>query len=479
MRNMFILSLLLLLASCSAKTPGHQPGTLRVHPDNPRYFTDNSGRAIYLTGSHTWYNFQEPSNPEAGLFDYQRYLDFLEEYNHNFTRLWIWEQASWASWTPDTVLTRFGHPMPYPRTGPGMARDSLPRFDLGRFNQAHFSRLRARVEAAEKRGIYVQVMLFQGFSVRRQGSGTGRDDRGNPWWGHPYNVENNINGIDGDLDGDDLGDEVHMLSVPEVTKLQKAYIRKVIDTLNDMDNVIFEIANESHPKSMPWQYAMTDYIHEYEQTLPKQHPVLITMTIPSGSNEELFASPADAISPKVMENEDYKENPPPADGSKVIISDTDHLWGLGGSGAWVWKSFTRGHNPIFMDPLMRCYNYPPGVGPAEKPEYEEIRRQMGQTLRYAEKMDLAAMVPSGKLSSSGYCLANQTPGDAEYLVYLPEGGSVVVDLSATVGKLIVEWFEPEAGMVTETWTINGGSAATSLTAPFDGDAVLYIQTSAN
>jgi hypothetical protein len=27
---------------------------LRISPINPRYFTDGSGKAIYLTGSHTW-----------------------------------------------------------------------------------------------------------------------------------------------------------------------------------------------------------------------------------------------------------------------------------------------------------------------------------------------------------------------------------------------------------------------------------------
>ena len=33
-----------------SKFPMHGP--LRVSPVNPRYFTDDSGRAIYLTGSH-------------------------------------------------------------------------------------------------------------------------------------------------------------------------------------------------------------------------------------------------------------------------------------------------------------------------------------------------------------------------------------------------------------------------------------------
>ena len=50
------------VSGLSATSPGPAPeeaparGPLRVHPDNPRYFTDGSGRAVYLTGSHTWNN---------------------------------------------------------------------------------------------------------------------------------------------------------------------------------------------------------------------------------------------------------------------------------------------------------------------------------------------------------------------------------------------------------------------------------------
>ena len=75
-------------------------GPLRVHPKNPRYFTDGSGRAIYLTGSHTWSNLQDqgPKDPPPP-FDFGRYLDFLRERNHNVIRLWAWEQARWAPWS--------------------------------------------------------------------------------------------------------------------------------------------------------------------------------------------------------------------------------------------------------------------------------------------------------------------------------------------------------------------------------------------
>jgi len=145
-------------------------GPLRVCPDNPRYFTDDSGKAVYLTGSHTWCNRQEISiagkTPEP--FDYNAYLDFLERYNHNFIRLWVWEHTRLASWAPDSVAVTFGPPDIYLRTGPGLAQDGLPKFDLERLNPAFFDRLRSRVSAAADRGIYVMVMLFQGWSIEKK-----------------------------------------------------------------------------------------------------------------------------------------------------------------------------------------------------------------------------------------------------------------------------------------------------------------------
>jgi len=45
-------------------------GPLRIHPDNPRYFTDGSGKAIYLTGSHTWAALHERRLEETPVFDY-------------------------------------------------------------------------------------------------------------------------------------------------------------------------------------------------------------------------------------------------------------------------------------------------------------------------------------------------------------------------------------------------------------------------
>jgi len=105
---------------------------LTVHPTNPRYFTDGSGKAVYLTGSHTWNNFQH--NQVYPSVDYNKYLDFLQEYNHNFIRMWAWEQAAWDPWAVGKVSVE---PIPYQRTGPGNALDGKPKFDLTQFNQAY------------------------------------------------------------------------------------------------------------------------------------------------------------------------------------------------------------------------------------------------------------------------------------------------------------------------------------------------------
>jgi len=59
------------------------------------------------------------------------------------------------------------------------------------------------------------------------------------------------------------------------------------------------------------------------------------------------------------------------------------------------------------------------------------------------------------------------------LVYLPSDSKVVVDLSTAKGELSVEWFNLTNGEKTRGEAVAGRSAIT-FTAPFPGDAVLYI-----
>jgi hypothetical protein len=53
-----------------------------------------------------------------------------------------------------------------------------------------------------------------------------------------------------------------MLQLFAVTRLQEAYVRKVIDAVNDLDNVLYEISNESDDSSKDWQYHLIRFIHD-------------------------------------------------------------------------------------------------------------------------------------------------------------------------------------------------------------------------
>jgi hypothetical protein len=205
-----------------------------VSPINPRYFTNATGRAVYLTGSHTWSNFQDGGITDPPkVFTWIAYLEMLQAHHLNIIKVWRFEQAKFSSETPGDFYLE---PSPYLRPGPGTALDGKPKFDLRRFNQAYFHRMRQRIIDARERGIYVAIMLFDGWSVESKLRGA----VGNPWLGHPFNAANNINGIDGDSNHDNAGVESHTLAIPAVLALQEAYVRKVVDMVNDLDNVLYE-----------------------------------------------------------------------------------------------------------------------------------------------------------------------------------------------------------------------------------------------
>ena len=126
--------------------PSPASGPLRVHPRNPRYFSDASGQAILLTGSHMWNNLVDmgPDDPPQA-FDFAAYLDFLDRYGHNFIRLWTWDSVTWDTRANRGLGKAFVHraaPLPWARVGSEKALDGQPKFDLNQFNPAYFERFR-------------------------------------------------------------------------------------------------------------------------------------------------------------------------------------------------------------------------------------------------------------------------------------------------------------------------------------------------
>jgi hypothetical protein len=431
-------------------------GPLQIHPQNGRYFTDGtktpdgSLRAIYLTGSHTWGNLCDyPPDRKYPPFDYKAYLDFLDRYQHNFFRLWPGGLDS----TPPL----------YERTGPEKAGDGLPRVDFTRLNPEYFERLRKRVLEARERGIYVDIVLFFPYATKAK-----------HWPRHLFNSANNVQGINCDTNGDGLGAEAFDLSVPEITKIQEAYVRKVIDTVNDLDNVLFEIGNEGDLTSVKWQYHFIKFIQEYESQQTKQHPVGMTAVFDwvggtgKTDNESLWKSSADWIAPGLAP---YQSDPPAADGKKAVIADVDHIWPVAPQEGWIWKCFLRGIQPIHMD----AYTYgDPDQGfdlhGITKDAQEKLRRAMGATRKLSERIHLAAVTPQNDLASTGYCLAEV---GAHYVVYQPAMGSKFT-VKLVAGDYHYEWIDPASGTVKETGSFTAVGGSRSFTPPLDGYAALYV-----
>jgi hypothetical protein len=418
-------------------------GPLRVSVDNPRYFAAPDGSVVYLAGAHTWNNLVDMDDVRPPhRFDFDAYLRFLEVHHYNFFRLWAWELPSARS--KEYVRRQYAEPQPWLRTGPGEDVSGLPRFDLSKWNDKYFARLRARVAAAKSHGIYVSVMLFEGWGAQ---FAPGKAS-------HPFNRRNNINGVDY---GEDPRD-IYTLKVPRITSVQDEYVRRVADTVNEFDNVLYEIVNEAGAYSTAWQTHMIDLVRSYEATKPKQHPIGMTVQYTGGDNATLFASHADWISPNPGIANGYWIDPGPADGRKVVVLDTDHLGGSStGTRDWVWRSFTRGMNLLFMD----LYTLPDSVSDSDYYYEYDLRTALGDTRLVSQLLQLRNLVPRPELASTHYVLA----GNQAVVIYQPELIPFWVDLSRSDGALSVEWFDTVTGAVREGGRVPGGSK-TDLEPPF-------------
>ena len=112
---------------------------LEVSKANPRYFTVAIGRRGRQGGrlpDRLAHLEQLPRRHGPGSdcaetpeqLDFDAYLAFLEDHGHNFIRLWRWEQFKSQAAGGDFHLCMT--PQPWPRTGPGEAKDGKPKFDL-------------------------------------------------------------------------------------------------------------------------------------------------------------------------------------------------------------------------------------------------------------------------------------------------------------------------------------------------------------
>jgi hypothetical protein len=297
-------------------------------------------------------------------------------------------------------------------------------------------------------------MLFEGFSLHLTSTPDNVE-------GHPFHAVNNVN----DIGITSIVDYEVLPLDSRIEAFQLAYIRKVIDTVHDLPNVLYEVANESSGQaadsvefddgssidtpigdSTQWQYWVINTVKAYEREMGYDtHPIGMTYLFPvadlSESNEPLWNGPADWISPgfdDTLGEGRWLLDPPANDGSKVVLLDTDHFSPFSGSAVWVWKALLRGHNPILYDLGILGGGKPPN--PSEgNPSFDSLepaRLAMGDTRGLAERISLATMQPNLDVSETRFALAD--PGN-EYLILQPSETGEPFNITVTPGQYAVLW----------------------------------------
>ena len=479
-----LISLALALPAAAQPSTTKIAGPLVVS-GNPNYFKDANGNVLILNGSQTWNTLQDwGSDGSLQALDFNAFVKFLKAHGHNFTLLWYTELPKFCGFpsTASSPPALTVSPHPWRRTGPGTATDGKLKFDLTKFDQSYFDRLRKRTQALGDAGIYAGVYLFTGewVNIFRCSSD-----------GFPFTGANNINGVDdGYSDGSKRGIGAVTMTAPNaITRFQDAYVEKVIDTLNDLPNVLWVVSEEAPKNSIWWNNHQISHIRAYESKKPQRHPIGYAAVIGS-PDTTLYNSDADWVKPQA------RISPSTSCGSgkptcKVNVNDSDHSY----FGMWndtpqknrnyAWQNFMTGNQVMFMDPYLvyypresrnMCMSPTNTICSGPDNRYDNFRKNLGYILNYSRKVNLATVTPQKSLSSTGYCLAQTPSVGAEYLVYAPSGGSFTVDLSAMSSsrKLASEWFNPSTGATIAGKPIPAGSSSQSFTPPFSEDAVLYL-----
>ena len=445
----FLTTALLILA-LPAATPhlASAAGPIALHPENGHYFLWLGKPAILVTsGEH----YGAVLNLD---FDYVRYLDALAGDGLNHTRTFSGtyrEIPGSFKITDNTLAPKPGrYACPWARSDqPGYSQGGN-KFDLARFDDAYFKRLKDFMAAAGKRGVVVEMNLFCPLYNEEL------------WKASPMNAANNVNGV-----GDCPSTEALTLKHPRLVEFQVAFTRKMVRELNGFDNLYFEVCNEPYfgGVSEEWQHRIVDTIVASERDLPKKH--LISLNIANGRKKVENSHPAvsifnfhycvppDAVAMNYGLNKVIGENETGFRGKHDFLYRSegwDFLLAGGGLYNNLDYSFTSKHpDGTFLD-----YQSPGGGSPA-------LRKQLGILKRFLEGFDFQRMQPDDKVirqvsgDLSARALSERGKAYAVYLhVPLPNKpkkieeflrdrvkARIVLDLPA--GKYRAAWVDTKGG----------------------------------
>jgi hypothetical protein len=172
-------------------------------------------------------------------------MSFMKAHNFNWVRLWTTEMAQ-VSTSDDPYEKIIAPPFKWIRTGPEKADDGAPKDNFTQPDPKYFDRMRSRIIQAGQNGIYVSVMLFNGYMWQF-------DEM--PADGNPFESGNNVNALvcsSGVCPSNNS-------EIPAVAwSYEQAYLQKVVDTVNDWPAAVTRLPPTPLPGSRAATVAPSD-----------------------------------------------------------------------------------------------------------------------------------------------------------------------------------------------------------------------------
>ncbi len=460
-----------LLATFFATAATAEDRPLSLHPDNPHYFLWRGRPTVLITSAE---HYGAVMNLD---FDYAPYLKELAAKKLNNTRVFSGayvEPLGAFNIARNTLAPPPGRFIaPWERSSqPGYANGGN-KFDLARWDENYFKRLRDFVKQAGRRGVVVEMNLFCPFYEEPQ------------WKLSPQNAINNVNGV-----GDVARTNVYTLDKNGgLLAVHEAMTRKIVTELNEFDNLYYEICNEPYfgGVTIEWQHHIADVIVATEKALPNQH--LISQNIANYTQKIAKPHPAVSIfnfhyaSPPTAVAENYALNKVIGDNETGFKGTNDthyrmEAWEFILAGGALYNnldySFVAGHES-------GDFGYPaeqPGGG---NPEF---RRQMTVLSDFINSFDFVRMKPGKEFLASGvpekmqahalvedgrqYAACFFDPSNAA-----PRSLSLTLNLPA--GVYDIKWLNVISGRTTRRERVKSAGSI-SITAPqFQREIVLSIR----
>lgn len=420
-----------ILVALTVPAPASEP--IRPLADNPRYFEFRGKPTILITsGEH----YGAVLNRD---FDQRAYLDALQRDGLNNTRTFAgtYRETPGSFNIKDNILApkpgRFLAPWVQVQ-GPGEPE----RFDLDRFDDAYFGRLKEFLTLAAERGVVVELDLFCVLY----------DD--GLWAINPMNAGNNVNGV-----GNCPRGEVLTLKHDDLTARQVAFVNKVVADLNEFDNLYYEICNEPYfGASDEWQALIARTIVEAERGLPKKH--MISQNV---ANEKAKVERPDpnvslfnfhyAIPEAVAMNAHL--NRPIGDNETGFKGNADRVyrtqaWEFLLAGGALYNNLDYSFTTAHPDGTAKVEAPTPGGGG------EEFRRQMAVLAAAFNGCEFWKMKPAPEIVAASELAEGARisllAGPREVLAYVDRGPHAVFSLRLPPGSYTCEWIDPPTGVVS-------------------------------